>query len=78
MTLHRSGLPHPAAGGTVSALVYTQLVLPGKPEAPPANLPRETALRLLEEAILPEEQKNARTYRELSPATRPSRVKKDW
>lgn len=51
---------------------------PGKPEAPPANLPRETALRLLEEAILPEEQKNARTYRELSPATRPSRVKKDW
>lgn len=33
MTIHRSGLPHPAAGGTVSALVYNQLVLPGKPEA---------------------------------------------
>lgn len=51
---------------------------PRKKETPPAELPRDAALRLLEEAILPEEQKNARSYRELSPATKPSRVKKDW
>lgn len=49
-----------------------------KKDVPPAEMPRDAALRLLESAILPEEQKNARAYRELSPATRPSRVKKDW
>lgn len=47
-------------------------------EIPPASLPPETARRMLQQAILPEEQKNAQAYRERSPATRPSRVKKDW
>jgi len=33
---------------------------------------------LLNEAVLSEEQKNAGAYRELAPANRPSRLKKDW
>ncbi|MEZ4965820.1 MAG: tetratricopeptide repeat protein [Saprospiraceae bacterium] len=49
-----------------------------KGENPPANLPPATALRMLESAVLPEEQKNAGLYRELSPAARPSNKKKDW
>ena len=32
MTINRSALPHPAAGGTVSAMTYNPLVMPGKPE----------------------------------------------
>lgn len=47
-------------------------------EVPPANLPPEEARRLLNQAVLSEEQKNAGAYRELSPANRPSRLKKDW
>jgi len=47
-------------------------------EVPPANLPPEEARHLLNQAVLSEEQKNAGAYRELSPANRPSRLKKDW
>jgi Ca-activated chloride channel family protein len=47
-------------------------------ETPPASLPPETARQMLSKAVLSEEQKNARAYRELSPATRASRLKKDW
>lgn len=32
MTINRSNLPHPAFGGTVAAMTYNPLVLPGKPE----------------------------------------------
>ncbi|MBC7774463.1 MAG: VWA domain-containing protein [Phycisphaerae bacterium] len=49
-----------------------------KKEIPPTNLPADTARRLLNEAVLSEEQKNAGAYRELAPANRPSRLKKDW
>ena len=47
-------------------------------EIPPTNLPPAEARRLLEKAILSEEQKNAGAYRQLAPANRPSRLKKDW
>ncbi len=49
-----------------------------KQEIPPTNLPPEDARRLLNAAVLSEEQKNAGAYRELAPANRPSRLKKDW
>jgi len=47
-------------------------------EIPPNNLSPDAARRLLNEAVLSEEQKNAGAYRELAPANRPSRLKKDW
>jgi len=47
-------------------------------EIPPANLPPADARRILEQAVLSEEQKNAGAYRQLAPANRPSRLKKDW
>jgi tetratricopeptide (TPR) repeat protein len=47
-------------------------------EIPPSNIPPEIARQMLQKAVLPEEQQNARAYRELSPANRPSRLKKDW
>ncbi len=47
-------------------------------ETPPANIPPEMARQMLSKAVLPEEQKNAKAYRELSPANSPSRLKKDW
>ncbi|MBL7829258.1 MAG: VWA domain-containing protein [Saprospiraceae bacterium] len=47
-------------------------------DAPPAQLPAETARKMLQEAILSEEQRNARAYRELGSAGNPSRLKKDW
>ncbi|MFN0173335.1 MAG: tetratricopeptide repeat protein [Saprospiraceae bacterium] len=47
-------------------------------EIPPSSLPPDAARRLLNEAVLSEEQKNAGVYRELAPANRPSRLKKDW
>lgn len=49
-----------------------------KPEQPQRNLSPEAAKLLLDAMVKPEEQRNAQDYRELSPATRPSRVKKDW
>ncbi len=42
------------------------------------TLTPEGARLLLETMVAPQEQKSAREYRELSPSTRPSRVKKDW
>lgn len=51
---------------------------PQKKEQPAGNLTPQAARRLLETSVAQEEQKNARQYRELSPATKPSRVKKDW
>ncbi len=47
-------------------------------ETPPGNIPPEMARQMLLKAVLPEEQKNAKAYRELSPANSPSRLKKDW
>ncbi|MFN0215296.1 MAG: VWA domain-containing protein [Saprospiraceae bacterium] len=47
-------------------------------ELPPSNLPPDAARRLLNEAVLSEEQKNAAAYRALAPSNRPSRLKKDW
>lgn len=55
-----------------------------RPQQAPRNEPAtgtltpEAARQLLETVVAPEEQKSAREYRELSPSTRPSRVKKDW
>lgn len=47
-------------------------------DIPPANLPPAEARRLLDKAVLAEEEKNIGAYRELAPANRPSRLKKDW
>jgi len=47
-------------------------------ELAPGMLTPEAARQLLETAVAPQEQKSAREYRELSPSTKPSRVKKDW
>ncbi len=49
-----------------------------KPEQPKRNLTPEAAQLMLDALVRPEEQGNAQDYRELSPATKPSRVKKDW
>lgn len=49
-----------------------------KQEQAKRNLSPEAALLMLDALVKPEEQRNAQDYRELSPATRPSRVKKDW
>ncbi len=51
---------------------------PQKQEQPKRNLSPEAAKLMLEAVVLPDEQRNAQDYRELSPATKPSRVKKDW
>ena len=53
-------------------------VQPQKQEQPKRDLSPEAAQLLLDALVRPEEQRNAQDYRELSPATRPSRVKKDW
>lgn len=51
-----------------------------QPEEQPAdgNMTREQARRLLETAVNPEDQKNARKYRELDPGKHKSRPAKDW
>lgn len=49
-----------------------------KQEQVKRNLSPEAARLMLEALVQPDEQQNAQDYRELSPATRPSRVKKDW
>ena len=58
---------------------YLDQASPGRQkEIPPANLSPDAARRLISDAVLSEEQKNAGAYRELAPANRPSRLKKDW
>jgi hypothetical protein len=47
-------------------------------EAAPPPLSAEAARLLLAKSVTQEEQKNALEYRELAPATKPSKVKKDW
>lgn len=47
-------------------------------EAAPPPLSAEAARQLLAKSVTQEEQKNALEYRELAPATKPSKVKKDW
>lgn len=47
-------------------------------EPPSGSLSPEAARRLLETTVALEEEKNARQYRELSPAAKPSKVRKDW
>lgn len=51
-----------------------------KQEEQPAdgNMTREQARRLLETAVGPEDQKNARKYRELEPGKHKTQPKKDW
>jgi tetratricopeptide (TPR) repeat protein len=46
-------------------------------EKPSGNLPMDEAKRLLEAIVVPDEQRNVRAYRELSPAVRATRAK-DW
>ncbi len=48
-----------------------------KPDVPPANLSAAQARALLDQ-VKTKEQQNAASYRELAPANRPSRLKKDW
>lgn len=55
-----------------------QAVQARQKEIPPSNISPEAARQMLQKAVLAEEEKNARAYRELSPANRPSRLKKDW
>lgn len=58
---------------------YLDQAQPGrKPEQPKRNLTPDAAQLMLDALVRPEEQGNAQDYRELSPATKPSRVKKDW
>lgn len=47
-------------------------------EPAPPPLSAAAARQLLAKSVTQEEQKNALEYRELAPATKPSRVKKDW
>lgn len=49
-----------------------------KREVASGGLSPETAKNILATIVAPDEQKSAREYRELAPATKPSRVKKDW
>ncbi len=50
-TINRSNLPHPAFGGTVSAITYNQLAMPGKdPVRAPFSI--EAAQTLLAGSIL--------------------------
>ncbi len=55
-----------------------QAVNPQKREQPSGNLTAAAAKQILETTVSADEQRSAKQYRELSPATRPSRVKKDW
>ncbi len=50
-----------------------------QPEQPAdGQMTREQARRLLETAVSPADQKNARKYRELDPGTHQTKPKKDW
>lgn len=53
---------------------------PDQQQEQPADgqMTREQARRLLETAVSPADQKNARKYRELDPGTHQTRPKKDW
>jgi tetratricopeptide (TPR) repeat protein len=53
---------------------------PQQPEEQPSDgsMTREQARRLLETAVGPEDQKNARKYRELDPGKHKTQPKKDW
>ena len=71
--------PPPPPPSTKPQRYYVdQTLLSRQKETPPSNIPPETARQMLSRAVLPEEQKNAKAYRELSPANKPSRLKKDW
>lgn len=71
--------PPPPPPSTRPRLVYVdQAKSAQQKEIPPANMPPETARQMLTKAVLSEEQRNAKDYRELSPANKPSRLKKDW
>ncbi len=49
-----------------------------KPEVTSGGMSPEAARNLLETRVTKQEQENAQQYRQLAPAVRPSRVKKDW
>jgi Ca-activated chloride channel family protein len=51
---------------------------PQKREVPSVALSTDAAKQILTTIVAPDEQKSAREYRQLAPATKPSRVKKDW
>jgi tetratricopeptide (TPR) repeat protein len=51
---------------------------PQKKEQPSGSMTPAAAKQILTATVAPDEQKSAREYRQLSPATKASRVKKDW
>lgn len=51
---------------------------PQKKEIPSGGISPEAARNILSTTVAPDEVKSAREYRQLAPATKPSRVKKDW
>lgn len=51
---------------------------PQRREVPSVALSQNEAKQILTTVVAPDEQKSARDYRQLAPATKPSRVKKDW
>ncbi len=51
---------------------------PQKKEVPSGGISPDAAKNILATVVAPDEQKSAREYRQLAPATKPSRVKKDW
>jgi tetratricopeptide (TPR) repeat protein len=57
--------------------VYLDQARPTARETRLPDMPAETARRLLEEAVTPQEQRNARLYRE-SASEKPARGKKNW
>lgn len=58
-------------------IAYLDQARPTDRETRLPDMPAETARRLLEEAVTPQEQRNARLYRE-SAAEKPARGKKNW
>lgn len=51
---------------------------PPKKEVPSGGLSPDAAKNILATIVAPDEQKSAREYRQLAPAAKASRVKKDW
>jgi Ca-activated chloride channel family protein len=70
--------PPPPPSNKPRQIYLDRALQPRQKEQAPAEIPAETARQILSKAVLKEEEKNAKAYRELSPANKPSRVKKDW
>lgn len=71
--------PPPPPPSTKPRRYYVDQAAKGRQkEIAPDKIPPHIARQMLSKAILAEEQKNAKIYRELSPSNKPSRLKKDW